>query len=373
MQRDLFVFAGQSNTVGASVFPPLKKITIRNSFEYKHKARRLGNPFGDFVPAAHPAGEFTYVDIKTAYAPDMVNAHNESLLANYLENTFFIPSMCNLNRNEEKGLVPFATFSEATAPVAASLAPLLAEKWEDMGRSCAYAHIAKGCIPITYFFTDEMMAQYAQRLKSYNQANGTQYNAVSELDTEFRITGAADYFFEKCADFLADSESHFSGDTLQNKCFFWLQGEADAQDSVAEYEMKLDILWEHLKPLGFTHFFCIRIDFFGREGIVNIMKAQERFTARHPDAYMLTRVASYFTYAGRDEREWFVRTPDEECQFCRDSFYGYNNQHINEKGFSVIAEHSVKNLYRVLVEKKEPLLEAENIQLLVSDSKNDAC
>jgi len=85
---------------------------------------------------------------------------------------------------------------------------------------------------------------------------------------------------------------------------------------------------------------------------------------KHADTYMLTRAASYFAYAGRDEDDWFISSPEEEYKFCRDSFYGYENQHINEKGFSVIAKHAVKNLYRILIDGKEPLLEAENIRLL---------
>ena len=35
--------------------------------------------------------------------------------------------------------------------------------------------------------------------------------------------------------------------------------------------------------------------------------------------------------------------------------------HLLQKGFKIIAEHAVKNLYRVLREGKEPMLEKENI------------
>ena len=100
------------------------------------------------------------------------------------------------------------------------------------------------------------------------------------------------------------------------------------------------------------------------------MQAQEDFTAKHPDAYMLTRAASFFPYARRDESEWFISEPCEEYKNCRDSFCGYKNQHINEKGFSVISAHAVKNLYRVLVENREPLLEEENIRILKRENKN---
>ena len=35
MKRDLFVFAGQSNMMGASVLPPKRAPKIKNSYEYK--------------------------------------------------------------------------------------------------------------------------------------------------------------------------------------------------------------------------------------------------------------------------------------------------------------------------------------------------
>ena len=95
------------------------------------------------------------------------------------------------------------------------------------------------------------------------------------------------------------------------------------------------------------------------------MRAEESFTEKTKDAFMLTRAASYFNYAGQDECDWFVSDNEEEYKFCRDSFYGFGNQHFNEKGFSVIAKHSINNLYRVLIEGKDPILEAENIKKML--------
>jgi len=106
-------------------------------------------------------------------------------------------------------------------------------------------------------------------------------------------------------------------------------------------------------------------EIIGKENITEIMKAEEEFCSHYPDAYMLTRAASYFNYARRDESEWFAIPPDEEYGLCRDSFFGYKNQHINERGFEVIAGHSINNLIRVLIENKEPILEAENIRALL--------
>lgn len=361
MKRDLFVFAGQSNMMGASVYPSERKISTENSFEYKHKARRLGKATGDFVPADLPSGEFSYIDMKAAYDADMVNEKGESLLADYGKNTFFCPSMSNLKCDEDKTEFPFATFSEATAQRGATLAPLLAEQWENEGRTCAYAHISKGGVSISHFMTDKMAEQYVTRIEAYNQAHGTEYPAAMRP----RMSGAADYFIEKCRDFFDDAQKQFQNELSGSKCFFWLQGESDAKNAAIEYEIKMDILWEELKAIGFTHFFCIRVDFFGNEGIWKIMQAQESFVDRHEDAYMLTRAASFLTYPQRDESDWFITPPTEEYQCCRDSFFGFNNQHINEKGFALIADRAAKNLRRVLIENTEPLLEKENIKALV--------
>ena len=133
--------------------------------------------------------------------------------------------------------------------------------------------------------------------------------------------------------------------------------------------MKLEILWEKLKSIGFTHFFCIRIDYFGAERIDRVMQAQEKFVAKHDDAYMLTRAASFFTYPGQTEEDWFNQLPGEEYRDCRDSFFGFNNHHINEKGFQVIADHSIENLCRVLLENQDPCLEEENIKTLMTENK----
>ena len=366
MKRDLFAFAGQSNMMGASVYPPVKPLSVAHSFEYKHKPRRLGNCTGSFVPAGYPVGEFSYADLARAYAPDTANKKGESTLSDYAENTYFCPAMSNLKCETDKTVHPFSIFSETTAPHGATLAPFLAEAWESKGHTCAYAHIAKGSVAFAHYMTDEMVQAYAQRITAYNNANATNYNTA--ISAKNRTPGAADYFLEKCKDFFADAETFFPGNLSGNRCFFWLQGESDAGLSVIEYKLRMEILWKKLKEIGFTHFFCIRVDFFGNSGIARIMQAQEQFVSEHPDAYMLTRIASYFPYADRDEQDWFLVPPAEECENCRDSFYGFENQHINEKGFQVIASHAVENLQRVLENGKSPILEKENIRSLLQES-----
>ena len=367
MQRDLFVFAGQSNMMGAAVYPPEKELSIVRSWEYKHKLRRLGGKTGSFVPAGYPVGEFSYIDVSRAYAEDSVNAKGESTLTDYVTNTYFCPAMSNLDSEETKTVHPFPMFSEATAPYGATLAPFLAEEWEKKGNACAYAHIAKGGVSIGYYMTEDMLQTFAARTEAYNRENGTDYDAA--IPSKLRMDGAADYFLEKCKDFFADAEASFPDDNLENKCFFWLQGEADTKDPVAVYEMKLEILWEKLKSIGFTHFFCIRVDYFGAEAIDRVMQAQENFAAKHDDVYMLTRAASFFTYPQQNESEWFITPPGEEYRNCRDSFFGFDNDHINEKGFAVIAAHAIENLYRVLIENQSPRLEEENIKTLMAENK----
>lgn len=362
MKRDLFVFAGQSNMMGASVYPPVKALSVVHSYEYKHKPRRLGQSAGSFVPASYPVGEFSYIDLARAYAPDTVTEQGKSTLSDYAENTYFCPAMSNLDSETEKTVLPFSVFSEATAPHGATLAPFLAEAWEQKGNACAYAHIAKGSVAFAHYMTEEMVQIYAQRIETYNKANATDYPTA--IPAKNRTPGAADYFLTKCRDFFTDAEALFPKDTLKNRCFFWLQGESDAGLSVIEYKLRMEILWEKLKEIGFTHFFCLRVDFFGNSGIDRVMQAQEQFVLEHPDTYMLTRIASYFPYAGRDEQDWFIVPPDAECENCRDSFYGFENQHINEKGFSVIASHAVENLDRILNQKLPPILEDENIRSL---------
>lgn len=366
MRRDLFVFAGQSNMMGASVYPPKRKIDVKNSYEYKHKARRLGANSGDFVVANYPVGEFSYIDIEKAYALDMVNEKGNSTLVDYVNNTYFCPAMFNLRSEKDKTIYSFSEFSEATAQYGATLAPLLAEEWEELGGSCAYAHIAKGGVPIAYYFCDRMAKEYNRRITKYNKVYGTSYN--TEVAVQMR--GASEYCFEKCKDFFADAEKYFLDDDLRAKCFFWLQGESDTSDAPMEYQIKLEIFWEELKKIGFTHFFCIRVDYFGSDGIANVMKAQEDFVSKHDDAYMLTRAASYFTHPMQDGREWFVAPPQEIYRNCRDSFYGYNNHHINEKGFSLLAKRVAKNAYRILIARKSPKLERENVRTLYSGKEN---
>ena len=105
--------------------------------------------------------------------------------------------------------------------------------------------------------------------------------------------------------------------------------------------------------------------YWGNRTITDIMHAQEDFCKEEENAYMLTRICSFFKYKGQNTDGWFKNPTTEEFNFCRDSFYGFDNQHINEKGFKVIAKYSLPNIIRILFENKEPILEEENIIPLI--------
>ena len=71
------------------------------------------------------------------------------------------------------------------------------------------------------------------------------------------------------------------------------------------------------------------------------------------------------TYQEQDIDNWHLTPPTEEVLFCRDSFYGFYNQHINEKGFRVIAKYAVPNAIRIIFEGKQPCLEQELLRSLL--------
>lgn len=364
MKRHLFVFSGQSNMVGASVLPPKKKIVVNNSYEYKHNYR-LGNGKSEFVPCGYPVGEFIYANPKKAFDQNMVDTNGKSTLTNHQKNAFFTSSMRNLDSKRNKTVRAFNEFCESTAKPSASLAPLFAMEWEKLGESLAYAHIAKGGCSIKHFFTKKMCQEYSARMDAYNEKNGTNYDP-SPLSREDGMKGASTYFFKKCKDFLKDAKRRFKEDKIASRSFVWLQGESDAYMQPIEYEIKLQILWDELKKLGFERFLCIRVDYFGSKNISRVMQAQEDFVKNNSDAFMLTRSASYFNHPNLEADGWYAKKLSKEYEYCRDSFFGYNNHHINEKGFSVLAKRSAKNAYRIICENKRPKLESELIIPLIN-------
>lgn len=311
--------------MGAAVYEASEQIVFKKSEEYLHKPRRFGEPHGIFKREGFPVGEFSYKDLKAAYGEN-ATAASISTLDTYGVNTFFCPSMSNLEDETEKKSYPFSHFSEANNRMAVSLAPYVVKGLEENGYACAYTHIAKGGVPIKYYLEGD----------------------------------AADYFYEKTADFFAECAVRYAEDDMSEKVLVWLQGESDAKNGVDYYVDALEKLWHNAKKAGFTRFFLVRVGYFGGESITDVMRAQEAFCEKTADAYMVTRVGSYFRWVGQEDG-WLSPELSEDFSFCRDSFYGFGNQHINEKGFRMIAEYAVPNMIRVLFEGKEPILETEMV------------
>lgn len=330
MKRPLFVFAGQSNMMGAPVFPAKEQIYYKNSSEYLHKRRRFGESRGVFKTYGFPVGEFSYSDLKQAYGENYT-ADSLSLLDEYGENAFFNPSLCNIKDEKEKTTYNFSFFNETNMPQAPAMPPYIVKGLEDNGYCCAYTHIAKGGVPIKYYL------------------GGKQF----------------DYFAEKTLAFFEEAEEKYKDDDMSEKIFVWHQGESDRENTTEYYKDALYKLWDKCKALGFTKFFMVRVGYWCDDGIFNIMKAQEEFCKECPDAYMITRVASFIPWHDRKDSDLFIKELDEEFLYTRDSLYGYGNCHINEKGFKAIAKYAVPNIIRILFEGKEPILEKELVKKML--------
>lgn len=363
-KRPLFVFAGQSNMMGAAVYPATDVFEHKNSFEYKQKPRFAGCQTGEFTRKSHPCGEFIYTNeaMPLAYSKKMMDAHGNSYLNKYSENTYFCPAMANLKSDAEKTTQPFDDFSESDFQHGASLAPLLVREWERLGQSCAYTHITKGGVSISHFFSNEMAAQYENRITEYN----AEHNTTLSPNTRHTplCNGAALAFDSKVCDFFTDAKLKFPDEDTSLRALIWCQGENDALygDEYQNYKYKLEVLWEHSKKLGFTHFFFVRIGFWEELDTREIMRAQEDFCAGRKDAYMLTRAMSFMPYNGMDESKFYALAPEDEYRNCRDSYHGFDNLHINQRGFQTVANHAIKTLKAVLLDNTEPTVEEEIVK-----------
>ena len=63
---------------------------------------------------------------------------------------------------------------------------------------------------------------------------------------------------------------------------------------------------------------------------------------------------------GQNIEKWY-KTREDVSEFlnCRDSFFGFKNNHINQLGFEIISKFAIKNLTRVLIDKLPVELEKE--------------
>jgi len=317
--------------MGAAVYEASEQIYFDNSFEYLHNPKRRGAKSGVFKKYGFPTGEFSYKNLELAYSDEMVE-YGKSTMKKYFENTFFCPSLNNLVSDVEKKVCSFDALCEKDERRSVSLAPFIIKGLEDEGIYSAYTHIAKGRVPINYY-----------------------------------LSGcAADYFDQKVTDFFKDAEIKFANEEIGEKILVWHQGEADAKNGYDAYFSSLEKLWSKAKKLGFTKFLIIRVGFFGNEAIDQIMKAQEDFCDKTENAYVITRVCSFMKYFGHDDEKWIAPYENDEFLYCRDSFYGFKNQHINEKGFRTITKYAVPNIIKVL-NGEVPVLEKERIFSLMGE------
>ena len=190
MKRELFVFAGQSNMMGACVYPAKEQIVFDRSYEYLHKPKRAGNTTGAFKKEGFPCGEFSYIDFDFAYSEGRV-VDGKSTVEDYAKTCHFAPSMCNLQSKDNNTVYEFKFFSEYNSPFATSLAPFVVKGWENLNRQCLYTNISKGGVSITHFFNEKMVERLNYLIKEYNDKNGKQ------LEKEMVGKNSADYFFEK--------------------------------------------------------------------------------------------------------------------------------------------------------------------------------
>lgn len=357
-ETDLFVFAGQSNMMGAAVLEPQVNSFTDQSLEYKYMPKLRGEETGDFVSAQNPAGEWYYNDLEAAYGDNLNNLSYKSTLSNYSANTYFCPAMSD-------GRKGFSAQSESNTYAAASLAPYFVTEYASYGHSSIYAHMAKGSAKIIHYFTEEMKDEYNTLISAYNAENNKTYRTL----TSANLTGAGDAFDAKYTSMVEDYADFAPDKTIANKSFVWLQGESDG-GSYIEYKLKMQVLWEHLQELGFENFFVLRVGYWGSTGILDIIKAQEDFCAENENCYIVTRAPSLIPHPTATTDNWWINEPDAEYANCRDSYLvnGSSNHHFNEKAMQIFADRSAENIHRILHLGLDPILEEENIQGMPIDT-----
>ena len=323
--RDLFYFCGQSNMLGASVFPAVGVPKVKEAEEYKYAPiYRDGKPHGEFLPVSYDAGEFLYIDNAAAYAK--TDAAGRSLLTEYQKNCYTTTALCTTPRGGAFDSIECRTLSESSHLPSVSLLPLLCEEWEALGERVSAANFSKGGAIIEYF--------------------------TGEAAPLLRAKGEA---------FLRDAAYRYGEGEIGKKVFLFLQGESDSDRPREDYTRHLELLYRAVRGMGFDLFGVIRVGYWYQKSTAEIMRAQEEFCNAHEHAAILTRAMSFMTDTRNDADPtgWYTKMPPEEYRHCRDSFAGFGNQHINAAGFRIVARKTAKNLYRMLREGKPPILEEE--------------
>lgn len=353
---DMFVFAGQSNMMGACGSYPKADVSCGNSYEYKYRDLYSGKDTnGRFELINNPCGEWLYKDT-SAYDSDNCASDGLSTTTDFANNTFFVSAM---NNNEKS----FADQSESVHQTGASLPAYFAKKYEELGYKSIIAHIAKGSTNISYYFTSDMASEYNSSISEYNSLNGTSYASMGSDGSE-----AATIFDDKVTAMISDFPRLSSGE-IRTKNFVWLQGESDYNLSTYEYKIRLQVLWNHMKTLGFERFLMVRVGYWSGIGILNVIKAQEEFSSQNSDVYMVTRACSFFphgTFASNSAlyEQYYVDDPMPEYKYTRDSTAGiYANDHVNERGFIALGERMAKNTERILRRGLDSEVEKEILNL----------
>lgn len=349
---DLFVFAGQSNMMGAAHLAPVDNPVTEDALEYKYAPVLKGGERGEFVYAQNPAGDWHYIDPEVAYSPDYKDeATGKSKMSKYSTNTYFVPAC----RDKEKG---FSGQSEYLHYPSASMPPYFAQYYSELGHPCIYAHMAKGACNILHYFTVDATEEYNRLITEYNAANKTSHATIKVSN----LSGGGDAFDAKYTAMLRDFSELKPNTPIAHKCFVWLQGEGDTH-VYAQYKIKLQALWSHLQSLGFTHFFILRVGFWGSTSLINEIKAQTDFCEENENCYIITRAPSLIPHPSANTSNWWISEPSEEYTDCRDSYISStSNQHFNEKAHKIFARKSAENIDRILHQGLEPELEEENIK-----------
>lgn len=343
MKRDLFVFSGQSNMMGSCVIPPKHLFSYKYSYEYLHKNKRLGKDIGDFKKEAYPVGEWSYRDLNEAYK----NNEKLSSIDNFMTNTYFSQAISNINQVND------LTYSEKNNEVGVSLAPVFVNRWERLGRKCAFAHIAKSAISLSYFLNNDMVDEANKNLPLE-----LKQNHLSDFHNE-----TSNYFFLKLNDFFIDSKKRFD-DLSDNKVLFFLQGEADCYTDYLVYKEFLRVFFNKCMKYGINKIIIIRVGYWDHmEHLKDIMKAQEDIAKEMDNVYIGTRILSFIPFS-KDDYHLYNGSINKNYLYCRDSDYGYDNHHINLKGFKLIAKQLIPNTVRIINNKK-PLLEKEKVKALL--------
>ena len=127
----------------------------------------MGQEMGGFKDYGFPAGEFSYADLDRAYGTErnpMVKSELQYKDAYEAKDTYFTPSLCNINQEGEH--LTFGDYSEKNASFGVSLAPFIVKGLEEMGVFLAKRGVTS-FLPTTMTLPEEMLRQALSTAVSY--------------------------------------------------------------------------------------------------------------------------------------------------------------------------------------------------------------